>query len=90
MGEAFHGYYKGTDIGYLRFIFYFGILGLIVYLLFIVKSCAACIKGLAGYKMMFLMVLLVNLIAWAKVSTDIFPVFAPFVCLSMHFNVVRE
>ena len=90
VGEAFHGYYKGTDIGYLRFIFYFGILGLIVYLLFIVKSCAACIKGLAGYKMMFLMVLLVNLIAWAKVSTDIFPVFAPFVCLSMHFNVVRE
>ena len=90
VGEAFHGYYKGTDIGYLRFIFYFGILGLIVYLLFIVKSCAACIKGLAGYKMMFLMVLLVNLSAWAKVSTDIFPVFAPFVCLSMHFNVVRE
>lgn len=90
VGEAFHGYYKGTDIGYLRFIFYFGILGMLAYLLFIVMSCSVCIKGLNGYKMMFLMILLVNLIAWTKVSTDLFPVFALFVCLSMHFNVEQE
>ena len=30
-GPIYHGYYKGTDIGYLRYIFYFGLVGTFVF-----------------------------------------------------------
>ena len=46
------------------------------------KSAWACIHRFKDYKMMFLMILLVNYIGWFKVSTDIFLVFAIFLVLS--------
>lgn len=81
-GPIYHGYYKGTDIGYLRYIFYFGLVGTFVFVLFMWKSAWACIHRFKDYKMMFLMILLVNYIGWFKVSTDIFLVFAIFLVLS--------
>lgn len=77
-GPIYHGYYKGTDIGYLRYIFYFGLVGTFVFVFFMWKSAWACIHRFKNYKMMFLMILLVNYIGWFKVSTDIFLVFAIF------------
>ena len=71
-GPIYHGYYKGTDIGYLRYIFYFGLVGTFVFVFFMWKSAWACIHRFKNYKMMFLMILLVNYIGWFKVSTDIF------------------
>ena len=35
------------------------------------------------YRYMFVAMLLLNLIIWVKVSTDIFLAFAPFLCISM-------
>lgn len=81
-GPIYHGYYKGTDIGYLRYIFYFGLIGTFVFSLFMWRSAWACIHRFKDYKMMFLMILLVNYIGWFKVSTDIFLVFAIFLVLS--------
>lgn len=81
-GPIYHGYYKGTDIGYLRYIFYFGLVGTFVFVLFMWKSAWACIHRFKDYKMMFLMILLVNYIGWFKVSTDIFLVFALFLVFS--------
>ena len=81
-GPIYHGYYKGTDIGYLRYIFYFGLVGTFVFSLFMWRSAWACIHRFKNYKMMFLMILLVNYIGWFKVSTDIFLVFAIFLVLS--------
>lgn len=81
-GPIYHGYYKGTDIGYLRYIFYFGLVGTFVFVFFMWKSAWACIHRFKDYKMMFLMILLVNYIGWFKVSTDIFLVFAIFLVLS--------
>lgn len=81
-GPIYHGYYKGTDIGYLRYIFYFGLVGTFVFVFFMWKSAWACIHRFKNYKMMFLMILLVNYIGWFKVSTDIFLVFAIFLVLS--------
>lgn len=81
-GPVYHGYYMGTDIGYLRYIFYFGLIGTFVFSLFMWRSAWACIHRFKDYKMMFLIILLVNYIGWFKVSTDIFLAFAIFLVLS--------
>lgn len=78
----FHGYYMGTDIGYLRYIFYFGLIGLITFSIFFIKACGLLIRKFQAFKWMFIIVLAVNFIQWFKVSTDLFVVFAPFLCLS--------
>ena len=77
-GPVYHGYYMSTDIGYLRYIFYFGLVGTMIFILFMWKSAWSCINKFKDYKIMFLMILLVNYIGWFKVSTDIFLVFALF------------
>ena len=89
-GPVYHGYYMGTDIGYLRYIFYFGLVGTFVFSLFMWKSAWACIHRFKDYKMMFLMILLVNYIGWFKVSTDIFLVFAIFLVLSKEDDVQTD
>ena len=78
--EITGGYYKGTDVGYLRFIFYFGLIGLSTFMLFFVKVGQYCIREFPKFKWMFILLLLANFIIWLKVSTDIFLVFALFLC----------
>lgn len=78
----FYGYYMGTDIGYLRYIFYFGFIGLITFSIFFIKACRMLIRKYPAFKWMFIIALVVNFIQWFKVSTDLFVVFAPFLCLS--------
>ena len=80
-GEHAGGFYKGTDIGYLRFIFYCGLAGLIVLIAYSFKITQICIRRFVNYKTMFLLLLAINLIVWLKVSTDIFLVFALFLCI---------
>lgn len=82
IGKAWTGFYKGTDVGYSRFLFYFGLIGLVIFSLFFVKVCQICANRIKEYKYMFVIFLLINFIVWFKVSTDIFVVFAPFLCLS--------
>lgn len=77
------GYYMGTDIGYLRFLFYFGIIGTIAMVSMIVYSAKACIALLPEYKIVFLLILAVGLIAWLKSSTDVFLCFALFLCVGL-------
>lgn len=77
-GEEIGGYYMGTDVGYLRFIFYFGVIGLFTMIAVIFKAGKICIKTLPRYKMMFILLLAANYVIWLKVSTDIFLVFALF------------
>ena len=44
LGGAF---YKSTDVGYLRFIFYFGVLGLFAFVLFLYIYCFGKIKKIS-------------------------------------------
>ncbi len=74
------GFYMGTDVGYLRFIFYFGLAGLVWIVAFIVYSAVVCCKAFPKYTWLFLLALAVGLVVWAKVSTDIFLYFAIFLC----------
>lgn len=80
-GYMWKGFYMGTDVGYLRFIFYFGLLGLATFSIFMVKTCMACCDALGRHKKLFVAVLMINFIVWFKVSTDIFLMFALFLCL---------
>ena len=87
VGESYHGYYMETDIGYLRYIFYFGLAGLGMFIAFFCVAAQVCIKRFPAYRILFLMFLLLNFIGWFKVSTDIFLVFALFLCISKEENV---
>ncbi len=79
LGDASkQGYYMGTDIGYLRFIFYFGVSGLIWMIAVVAYSAYVCSDQFKDYAWLFVMALLVGLIVWMKVSTDIFLFFCMF------------
>lgn len=80
-GTMWKGYYQNTDIGYLRFIFYFGIFGLIAFIWYFIKVGTTCVKRFISHRLLFAILLLLNFIIWCKVSTDIFLVFALFLCL---------
>ena len=82
VGTRWAGFYKGSDVGYSRFLFYFGLTGLILFLLFFFKVCKICVLRFKDMKYMFIVLLALNLIYWLKVSTDIFPVFALFLCIT--------
>lgn len=86
VGKVWTGFYKGTDVGYSRFLFYFGLTGLITFSFFFVKVCQVCVSKIKPYRDMFIIFLLINFIVWLKVSTDIFLVFAPFLCLAASAN----
>lgn len=80
-GPNYDGYYKATDAGYLRFIYYFGMLGLTIFMLYMYRVYNVCVSKFQRYKLMFLFLLLLNFVVWIKVSTDIFLVFAPFLLI---------
>lgn len=86
VGEHFGGFYMGTDIGYLRYIFYFGVIGLAVFSMFFIQVCKVLCIRFPNFRWMFFMMLVVNFIQWCKVSTDLFVVFAPFLCISAEEN----
>jgi len=71
-------FYKGTDIGYCRFIFYFGIIGLSIFIIYFGVVAIACGKRAPSKKICFFFIWLINMIVWAKVSTDVFAVLCIF------------
>ena len=89
VGLVYYGYYKGTDSGYSRFLFYFGIVGLLMFSAFFINVARICAQRLPIYKYMFCGILLLNFIIWVKVSTDIYVALAPFLCLSLMSDFKR-
>lgn len=90
IGVKWHGFYKQTDVGYLRFIYYFGLVGLIAIFGFMCKVGNICARNFVHYNSMFVIILLLNFVIWFKVSTDIFLVFALFLCISREENEKYE
>lgn len=74
------GFYMGTDIGYLRFIFYGGIIMLISISAVMIYAGVICAQKFPEYKMIFFLGIAVNFIIWLKVATDIFLFFCLFIC----------
>ena len=75
------GYYMGTDIGYCRFIFYFGIIGLIAFSFFFMSVAKECISVMSENRTLILFILLLGFVIWLKVATDVFLVFALLLCV---------
>lgn len=71
-------YAVGTDIGYCRFIFYSGLLGLFTFSLFFVINALICIRKFPQFKLFFVFLLALTFIIWLKVSTDLFLIYALF------------
>ena len=74
------GFYMGTDIGYLRFIFYAGLIGLFAMAMVIIYAAITCINKIPDYKMVFILAAATNFVVWAKVATDLFLFFCRFSC----------
>ena len=81
-GQLETGFYMDTDIGYLRYIFYFGSIGLLLLTAVFVHMTATCCRMLGKHGLLFIMILLVNMVGWVKVSSDIIMIFAPFFVLA--------
>lgn len=81
IGEYVNGYYMGTDVGYLRFIFYFGLPGLLLFSWFFIRTAKICGNISPDYRRLFMFILLVHFIVWLKVATDSLVVFALFLML---------
>ena len=77
-----NGFYMGTDVGYCRFIFYFGIPGLLAISAVMIYAGVIAAQGLPKYPLIFFMGVLCNFIVWLKVSTDLFPFLSIFVALT--------
>lgn len=73
----------GTDIGYCRFVFYNGLLGLITFSLFFVYNAWACNRLMPGYTLFFCFLLALSFIIWLKVATDLFIIYALFYNLAL-------
>lgn len=74
-------FYMSTDVGYCRFIFYFGVIGLLAFSCFFLLCGKICFTRFSKYKLLFLMIVLLNFVIWMKVSTDLFLVLALFLCV---------
>ena len=90
VGPTMTGFYMWTDVGYLRFIFYFGLIGLAAFMFFFIKCGQVCAHKFRNYALLFWLLMLLNFIVWFKVSTDIFVVFAIFLCISQSDNDAYE
>ena len=86
VGEITGGYYKGTDVGYLRFIFYMGLTGLFAFSIFMCKAAQMAMDRFREYRTMILLLLLVHFVVWLKVSSDCFVIFALLLCIPKEDN----
>lgn len=78
----------GTDIGYCRFIFYNGMLGLLTFSVFFVYNAWIGIRQFSAYRGFFIMLLALGFIIWLKVSTDLFIIYALFLCMEKEESIV--
>ena len=67
-----------SDIGYCRFIFYSGLIGFIVFGLYFVYNAIYFAIRYPRYRYIFLLMIVVTFVVWAKVATDIFQLYALF------------
>ncbi len=74
-------FYMESDVGYVRFIFYFGLMGLVMFSIYMLKVGMVCLRKLPQWKTLFLLFLIVHFTVWFKVATDTFLIFAMFLCL---------
>lgn len=90
LGEVTEGFYQNTDVGYLRFIYFFGLIGLSIFSFFIIYAGRTCARLNPGNTLFFIVLTSMNFLVWLKVATDCFFVLALFICLGYVKNGMEE
>ena len=83
-------FYMGTDVGYLRFLFYFGSIGLIAFISYFLFSTSVLLKRFPENKWVIYALLFMGLTIWFKVATDIYCFFALFLCIRREYDFDTE
>ena len=84
IGSGFFGsraegnYNYFSDIGYCRFIFYSGLIGITVFGLYFIYNAVYFSIRYPRYRYIFLLMIVVTFVIWTKVATDIFQLYALF------------
>lgn len=78
-------FYMDTDVGYLRFIFYCGLIGLVLFSSLFIYLSLAFSARFYYLKYMFYLLLIVVFANWAKVATDIFLLYAFFLVIAQPY-----
>lgn len=76
--RALDDYDYFTDIGYCRFVFYSGLIGLTLFSIYFIYNGIHFSRYYPRYKYIFLLLIAVTFIIWIKVATDIFQLYALF------------
>lgn len=69
-------FYMGVDMGYVRFIYYFGLIGLGIFIFYFMYCTYVLCQRDSKRRLFFVMMFLVELAVWVKITTDIFCIFA--------------
>lgn len=79
------GFYMRTDVGYLRFIFYCGLIGVSVFCIFFIYLSISLGNHFYYVRNMFFLLLVIVFANWVKVATDIFLVYAFFLVVAQPY-----
>lgn len=82
IGKDYHGFYMGTDIGYLRFIFFFGLLGMASMIALFFRFWRIGYNHFYNLRDLVTLLLFLNLIIWFKATSDLLPIFAILLCIN--------
>ena len=83
-------FYKYTDVGYLRLIFYCGSIGLAIFMLFFAYCTYALVRKWRGEALLFTFMFVLALVVWVKISTDIFCVYVLLMLLEKQGDSIQE
>lgn len=75
-------YINGTDIGYCNFIFYCGVIGLLIFSSFFIYCHWTHVRKFANFRITALLLTALTFIVWAKVTSDIFFIDALLFCIA--------
>ena len=69
-------FYMGVDMGYLRFIYYFGLIGLSLFILYFIVSSYVIYNRNTKLALFVFLLFVIQLVVWIKIPTDIFAFYA--------------
>jgi len=74
-------FYMETDVGYLRFIFYAGLIGLFLFIVYFIYLTIGLGQRFPYLRGLFLLFLVLTFVNWLKVSTDSFLMYSLFLAM---------
>ena len=79
---TFADYINNTDIGYCNFVFYCGVIGLLIFSAYFLYCHLSLNRKFRNFLICSLLLVALTFIVWAKVATDIFYIDALLFCIA--------